>query len=219
MPLLSTRGGASARGFGMFGRQPEPAPTVIGQVYAGGYYAGLISTTANGVPTHYLVISPKAQGESQFQWKTTTTSSSGTGSVIDGPLNSSNMNNGLHPAAQFCESRSINGYGDWYMPSKNELEICYYNLKPSTQLNDINSGANAHSVPTRAGNYTTGDPASTAASLFQTGNSEAFELANYWASTQSSTTNAWIQDFDNGTQSTAAKNATLYVRAVRRVPY
>jgi hypothetical protein len=218
MPLLTTRGGASVRGFGLFGKQPEPAPTVIGQIYGGGFYGGQISTTANGVPTHYLVIAPKDQGESQFQWKTSQTNSAGTGSVIDGPSNSSNMNNGLHPAAQFCEALSINGFGDWYMPSKNELEICYYNLKPSSQLNVTNSGINAHSVPTRSTNYTSGDPSQTSATIFQSGNAEAFELLNYWASTQSATATAWIQDFDNGTQASAAKTESLYVRAVRRVP-
>jgi hypothetical protein len=36
----------------------EAAPTVIGQAFGGGFYAGDISTTANSVATHYLVLAP-----------------------------------------------------------------------------------------------------------------------------------------------------------------
>ena len=218
MPLLGTIGGASARGFGLFGGKLEPAPTVIGQVYGGGYYAGQISTTGSGVPTHYLVVAPRALGENSSKgWKTTNTSTSGTGSVINGPVNSGNMNNASHPAAQFCESLSINGYGDWYMPALNELEVLYYNLKPGIIPNNTASGSNANSVPTRLGSYTSGTPAQTSVALFQTGGAEAFALQNYWTSTQFSATDGWIQSFDDGTQANAGKNNGLYVRAIRRV--
>lgn len=218
MPLLGTRGAASSRGFGQFGGVKEPAPTVIGQVYGGGYYAGQISTSGNSIPTHYLVVAPKALGQANAkQWKTTNTSTAGTGSVLDGPTNSANMNNALHPAAQFCETLSINGYGDWYMPSLSELEICYFNLKPSAILNDTSTGSNLYAVPSRLSTYTSGNPPQTSAALFQTGGSEAFDPANYWSSTAFSTTNGWYQAFDNGLQSNAAKTSELYVRAIRRV--
>jgi hypothetical protein len=217
MPLLGSRGGASARGFGLFGAIPEPAPTVLGQEYGGGYYAGLISLTGSGSATHYLVVAPKALGEAQRQWKTANTATTNTGSVIDGKTNSSNMNNALHPAAQFCESLSIGGYGDWYMPARDELEVIYFNLKPSTQSNTTSSGANLNAVPSRASNYTTGDPSQSSVVLFQTGGAEAFETEFYWASTQFSTTNGWIQNFNDGEQSNVQKLSTTYVRAVRRV--
>lgn len=219
MPLLGTRGGASARGFGMFGKLPEAPPTVIGQVYGGGYYAGQISVNGNGIATHYIVIAPKASGESgSIQYKTTSTATSGTGSVIDGPTNSANMNNAFHPAAQFCEALSINGYGDWYLPARDELEVCYYNLKPTSQLNDNSSGSNANAVPSRITNYTNTVPPQTSLSLFQAGGSEAFTATPYWTSTQFSTTDAWYQDFDTGQQTNANKQVSLAVRAIRRVP-
>lgn len=218
MPLLGSRGAASARGFGLFGGIPEAAPTVLGQAYGGGYYAGQISVNGDGIATHYLVISPKASGESTSkQWKTTNTSTTGTGSVIAGPTNSANMNNALHPAAQFCESLAIGGYGDWYLPALYELELIYYNLKPGTQLNDINWGLNTYAIPSRVANYTTTDPAQTSVSAFQTGGSEAFELLDYWTSTQSSTTNAYCINFDTGTQNNYPKIISLCARAVRRV--
>lgn len=218
MPLLGSRGAASARGFGLFGGIPEPAPTVIGQAYGGGFYAGQISTTANGVATHYIVLAPKSTGENtSIQWKTTNTSTTGTGSVIAGPTNSANMNNALHPAAQFCESLSIGGHGDWYLPALYELEIIYNNLKPGTQLNDTNWGINTYAIPSRISNYTTTVPAQTSVAAFQTGGSEALELLDYWTSTQASTSNGYCINFDTGTQNNYPKIISLCARAIRRV--
>jgi hypothetical protein len=155
---------------------------------------------------------------SSLAWKTANTATTGTGSIFDGPSNSSNMNNANHPAAQFCEGLIISGYGDWYLPARDELEICYFNLKPSTDLNTTASGANGYSVPIRSTDYTTTVPAQTASVDFQAGGSEAFENQNYWASTAFSATNGWILDFQTGVQSNTQKISTLYVRAIRRVP-
>ena len=108
----------------------------IGAAFGGGFYAGQISTAGNGIADYNLVVGPVASAENtNKQWKTSDTSTTGTSSVIDGPTNSSNMNNASHPAAQFCEGLTIGGFSDWYMPANNELEICYYNLKPTTQAN------------------------------------------------------------------------------------
>jgi hypothetical protein len=79
-------------------------PVPIGDPLGGGFFAGQISTAGNGVADYNLVIAPKSSGEnSSKQWKTSNTTTAGTSSVIDGPTNSSNMNNASHPAAQFCE--------------------------------------------------------------------------------------------------------------------
>lgn len=194
------------------------APT-IGQSFGGGYYAGAISTAGNGVADFYLVVAPKSSGQNNSkQWKTSNTSTSGTSSVIDGPTNSSNMNNASHPAAQFCEGLTIGSYSDWYMPAKNELEVCYYNLKPTTTSNNTSSGTNTNAVPSRGSNYTASVPAQTSATDFKTGNSEAFDAANYWSSTEASSTVVWGQDFFTGAQYYNDKTDNRYVRAVRRVP-
>jgi hypothetical protein len=143
--------------------------------YEGGFFAGQISTAGNGVADYNLVIAPKSSGEnSSKQWKTSNTSTAGTSSVIDGPTNSSNMNNASHPAAQFCEGLTIGTFSDWYMPAKNELEVCYFNLKPTTASNVTSAGTNTNAVPSRGSNYTVGTPAQTSATDFQTGNTEAF---------------------------------------------
>tara|TARA_R110000868_G_scaffold117574_2_gene312070 strand:+ start:953 stop:1873 length:921 start_codon:yes stop_codon:yes gene_type:complete len=194
----------------------EPAPTVIGQTYGGGFYAGQIGVSS--VATHYLVIGPVASAENgSRQWKTTNTTTTGTSSDIDGPTNSANMNNASHPAAQFCEGLTIGGFSDWYMPAKNELEVCYYNLKPTTTSNNTNTGINANAVPARASNYTTGTPAQTSATDFRSTGAEDFSLADYWSSTEHSATYAWLQGFSNGARGYYIKNLSTRVRAIRRV--
>jgi hypothetical protein len=187
----------------------------IGQAYEGGFYAGQIGVL--GVATHNLVIGPLSTAQSTLQWKTSTTSTAGTSSVIDGPTNSANMNNASHPAAQFCEGRTIGGFSDWYMPAKNELEVCYFNLKPTTSSNTTSSGTNTNAVPSRGSNYTSGTPAQTSATAFQSGGSEAFASDNYWSSTEFSATGAWIQYFGNGYQGYNFKSDARRVRAIRRV--
>ena len=160
----------------------------IGDAYEGGFFAGQISVAGNGVASHNLVIAPKATGQSaNLQWKTVNTAGDPT-SLIDGPANSAYMNSGTYPMAQFCENLSIGGYTDWYMPAYNELEVCYYNLKPTTTSNNASSGINTNAVPSRGSNYTAGDPAQTVATDFQDTNTEAFVYAGsfrfYFSSTQ-----------------------------------
>jgi hypothetical protein len=90
----------------------------ISSSFQGGYYAGVISHTANGVETHALIISPKAVGSAlNLAWKTANTATTGTMSVFDGWANGEAMNNASHLAAEFCRSLSIGGYDDWYLPA------------------------------------------------------------------------------------------------------
>lgn len=189
-----------------------------GMVFGGGYFAGQISTAGNGVADFNLVVGPVVSAQSTLQWKTTNTTTSGTDSVIDGPANSAAMNNASHPAAQFCESLTIGGYSDWYMPAKNELEVCYYNLKPTTQNNNTSSGTNTNAVPSRGSNYTSGVPAQTSAADFKSTGTEDFIDQRYWSSTQFDTNYAWAQNFYNGNQyKYPSKSGTNKVRAIRRV--
>jgi hypothetical protein len=190
----------------------------IGAAYQGGFFAGQISTAGNGIADYNLVIAPKSSGEnSSKQWKTSNTSTAGTSSVIDGPTNSANMNDASHPAAQFCEGLTIGTFSDWYMPAQNELEVCYFNLKPTTASNNTSSGINTNAVPSRGSTYTAGTPAQTAATDFQTGNTEAFAATSYWSSTELNATRALDQPFSDGGQSDNSKGLSSYVRAVRRV--
>jgi hypothetical protein len=196
---------------------PVAVPTV-GSALGGGYFAGQISTAGNGVADYNLVIGPVASAQNTSkQWKTTNTTTAGTSSVINGPANSTAMNNASHPAAQFCEGLTIGGFSDWYMPAQNELEVCYFNLKPDTSTNNTGAGTNTNAVPSRGSNYTSGNPAQTTATDFKDTGAEDFATLRYWSSTEFSSTNGLIQQFSNGYQANTNKDNSYRVRAVRRV--
>ena len=195
---------------------PSP-PLVIGQVFGGGFFAGQISTAGNSIADYNLVVGPIASAQSTLQWKTSNTSTAGTTSVINGPANSAAMNDVTHPAAQFCEGLTIGGFSDWYMPAKNELEVCYYNLKPTTASNNTSSGTNTNAVPSRGSNYTAGTPAQTTATDFQSTGAEDFAADPYWSSTENSALDARRQTFANGRQGLYYKVDSFRVRAIRRV--
>ena len=198
---------------------PLPA---IGSAYQGGYYAGQISTAGNSIADYNLVVGPLASAQSFLTWKNANTGTTGAGSVIDGPQNTADLvaagNSTVFPAAHFCNDLSTGGQTDWYMPAQNELEVCYYNLKPTTQSNVTSSGANVNAVPARASNYTTGNPTQTSAANFVvTTGTEAFKSSNqYWASTQVSSRGRYIA-FYSGQQFNYSNINNHYVRAIRRV--
>ena len=195
-------------------------PLVIGEAYGGGFYAGQIGVS--GVATHNLVVGPIASAQTTNQWKNAQTATAGADSDINGPQNTADMvadgNSTVYPCAHFCNDLSTGGQTDWYMPAKNELEVCYFNLKPSTTANNTSSGINPNAVPARASNYTSGNPAQTLASAFiiSTG-AEAFATPNYWSSTEYSAAYAWVQTFGDGFQSYYGKDNSRRVRAIRRV--
>jgi hypothetical protein len=191
----------------------------IGDAYEGGFFAGFISHTDDGVATHGLIVAPSASGyngQATLQWKTSNTSTAGTTSPFDGAINSANMNNASHPAAQYCEGLSIGGYSDWYLPARYELDIAYENLKPTTTSNNTSWGINPYSVPERTVNRTAGAPAQTSIAAFQTGGAEAFVAGYHWSSTEGSAPGAWRLTFVNGDQDNNSKDNFNYVRAFRK---
>ena len=206
----------------------------IGQSYGGGYYAGKI--TDAGV-TYYLIVAPKATGEnSAKQYKTTNDAAPAAAQTLtNGPAATTAMNSATYPAAQFCKGLTIGGFSDWYLPARDELEVVYRNLKPTTAANFTSlrdttnlgtgfgvdgqiNGYNANSVPAGAG-YTSSVPGQTTVASFITATgTEAFAANVYWSSTEFSTTAAWGQYFSNGVQINSSKNNSIYCRAVRRLP-
>jgi hypothetical protein len=133
------------------------------------------------------------------------------------------MNSTTYPAAYFCKGLTIGGFSDWYSPATNELEVCYYNLKPGGTTNITYSGINPNAVPARSSNYTAGNPPQTSATLFQISvGSQNFGEVFYWTSVQdpSITNRGKFQSFYRGAQGTVYKPSFGYnyrIRAVRRV--
>ena len=200
---------------------PVDVPTVIGQAFGGGFYAGQISTAGNSIADYYLIVGPKASSQVMKQYKNANNATAGADSVIQGPQNTVDMvadgSASVYPAAHFCNDLSTGGQTDWYMPSQNELEVCYYNLKPTTTSNNSGTGINPNAVPARASGYTAGNPARTSAVDFQSGGTESFIATGYWSSTEASAANARGQHFSYGQQYGTTKDSANQIRAVRRI--
>jgi hypothetical protein len=206
--------------------------TPIGTFTDGGYFAGFISHTADGVPTHALIVAPRNTGASgtgyaittNLAWKTTNTTTPNTTSPFDGAANTAAMvaaGISLHPCANFCVNLTIGGFSDWYFPARFEQEIAYYNLKRDTTSNNIGFGINNYSVPKRTLNYTAGDPTQTSVLEFRSGASEPYAPGNHWSSTENNIDTAHGLNFSDGTQfinpSGTGKNTPRIVRAFRRI--
>jgi len=214
----------------------KKGPTEIGQAFGGGFYAGNI---VEGGTEYFIIVAPKSSGEnsSKLFKDSFSAAPSATQTLNNGPAASSSMNSATYPAAQFCEALTIGGFTDWYLPARDELELCYRNLKPNTNTNSPSArnkstitypegndlpgdtmGVNRNSNPTGAA-YTSGTPSQTSVTAFITGGTEAFTPTNrYWSSSEFSVTGAWYQSFSDGKQNYRDKDYGDNVRAVRRVP-
>lgn len=208
-----------------YGGASFPDPSTIGTAAEGGFFGGLFSSTANGVATHALIVAPAATGASGTGYTITTMLNyqnprtvTGATSLFDGYANTySYLAGSDSQAADFCSGLTIGGHTDWYLPAYLELDIVYFHLKPTTTSNNTATGTNAYSVPTRSSNYTSGAPAQTTVTAFQSGNSEAFQAGQHWSSTESTIIRAHFLDFDTGSQSNTLKQRTKRVRAFRKV--
>ena len=210
-------------------------PAVIGEPFGGGYFAGYISHTADGNPTHALIVAPRATGATGTgytlttgrAWKTTDTTTAGTFSEFDGVINTTLMvNAGIasHPAAQFCVNLNIDGFTDWYLPARYELEIAYFNLKPSADSNSSSvATSNPYSVPQRNTNYTSSNPAQSSLAAWRSTpsvGSQSFVAAEHWSSTQMTNILSRYIRFFNGDQGNYGFTKTydvFRVRAFRRI--
>jgi hypothetical protein len=201
----------------------QPFPAVIGEPFGGGFFAGYISHTADGSPTHALIVAPRATGATGtsytlttlLQWKTANTTTAGATSFFDGAANTAAMvTAGIadHPAANFCVGLSIGGFTDWYLPARLELDIAYFNLKPTTVANNTSWGSNSYAVPVRNSNFTADYPSQTTITIFRTGEAEAFVDGVHWSSTDASNLS-----YVNGTQATGNRLGAHRVRAFRRI--
>jgi hypothetical protein len=231
-------------------------PAVIGEPFGGGYFAGYISHTANGVPTHALIVASRvpsggkagASGSdyntgftTNYAWATgsaatnSMTTGIAAGQVLDdynarrqfdGAVNVAVMKANSYgiasyPAAKYIDdlnaSGGFGGQTDWYLPSRLELDIAYFNLKPSTAANNTNSGANIYAVPQRSSNFTSSYPTQTSVNIFKATGTEAFFDEVHWMSTEVNPSTGTLFAFNTGGQFNSSKTDASRVRAFRKI--
>ena len=185
----------------------------IGEAYSGGFFAGLIRI---GSSTYGLIVAPKDGGEIVGEWGPRKAIDDAR-SFFDGHANTQAMADAGSKIATHVRALDINGNTDWYIPSRDELEVCYRNLKPTDDSNYCGSGDNPSAyLPSYA--YAPDSPAQTSVEAFREDGAEAFDPTWHWTSTQCAglASYAWGQYFDYGYQDNSGKGYKGRVRAVRR---
>lgn len=106
-------------------------PFILGQLIPeqGGYYAGIVRGEGDA-PAHHLFIAPENASADDVIWGQYGKQIEGADSVNDGLANTKALiAAGNCPAAEACHAYRGNGFDDWYLPAKAELNICFANAR------------------------------------------------------------------------------------------
>ena len=106
-------------------------PTRIGQKCLGGTFVGIIrdNTEFNGI-----IVSPKSTERSDLDYRTTKTLIFNNLSVVNGKRNCEHLTHKRYPAAHYVHQLNINGFSDWYIPSRDEAILMVRNLLPKLAM-------------------------------------------------------------------------------------
>lgn len=187
-------------------------PTVAGTPFGGGFYVGRLHV---GAQAFALIVSPATGGELQGAWGKSGTDVPGARSFFDGLANTLAMAEAGSKLARQALALNLGGFTDWYLPARDELELLYRHLKPTTEENWRYRGDNPSSIPVGYA-YSAELPAQTTAEAFRADGAEALADEWYWSSTQLSAHTAWDQFFGIGGQYFDYKGDEYRARVVRR---
>lgn len=176
-----------------------PLDSLYGKMYAGGLIFYLNTDNGTGMVAATMDQTPVGNSGCCSTWGKLQFTTGATGKEIgDGANNTITILNeydnasinaqGL--AAKLCDDLDLNGYEDWFLPSKEELELIWENLVDSDG-DDQNNG------PGDAGNL------------------GGFYANVYWSSTEHNENNAWKHRFEYGVRSPTLKTNFGHVRATR----
>lgn len=193
----------------------QSIPTVIGTPFEGGFFAGLYK---QGDETRALIVAGKDGDIANSEWGEYGQDILGACSYTDGLVNTQAMAAAGSELAAQVLALKINGHADWGIPARDQLELIYRHFKPTAQVNSctFRDGDNPSSLP--AGYpYTEQSPVKTSVEGFREGEEHALLPVWYWASTQFSSSSAWLQNFLDGDTYGLNKDDEARVRAVRSV--
>lgn len=107
----------------------------VGDSIQGGIIAYILSSSDAGYDPnvqHGLIVSPQDQSTSATWWNGSHTVTGATATTFGTGLSNTNAivsNQGVgNYAAKLCSDLVLNGYSDWYLPSKTELNLLYNNV-------------------------------------------------------------------------------------------
>lgn len=181
----------------------------IGSSFEGGFFAGQININGEQFG---LIVSPKADGDhDDIEWNASSSMVEGAKSFNDGAANTEAMAAAGSELAKWARGLEIGGFNDWYVPSQDELEVIYRNLKPTSETNSLyaRSGIN---VSTGTYPYTREVPPQTPAENFRSGGDHALNDEWYWSSTQSALHSGWAWAQSSSTmafRTSCARTATV----------
>jgi|GEM_PF-1158058 len=132
----------------------------------------------------------------------------GCSSDDDGRYNALKMRPAGNPnyeAAFFCHKLEVNGFSDWYLPAKNELNTLLRN-SDYCENNTVGPDPNGCEHGSNSTPIVGGFAPSGANQNYYQSSSECTDCGN----------NVWWQLFDDGTQLNNAKEKIIFVRCIRR---
>ena len=143
---------------------PVTSPTIIGQEFGGGFYAG---DYVLGGQTYHIILGPRSEafrtgsasgamfGVSNFQlYVNETDGLANTNWIAHPTLYQTQANTNSHYYK--IRRKTINTYSDWYYPSKNELEVVLQGLHPGVTTNPLFQEGGSESLRSSPNSAATG---------------------------------------------------------------